>query len=76
MAAIFEREIATYEREKKRLLGEALGKFALIKGDDVIGIYESQNDAIDEGWRRFPGEATLTKRIVEVEIPVHIPRAT
>ena len=73
MATVLDREIETYEREKPRLLADAPGKFVLIKGDKVIGFYESQTDAISEGWKLFPGEPILTKRIVPVEIPVYIP---
>ena len=68
------RELATYEREKARLLAEAPGKFVLIKGDDVLGTYDTQIDAIDEGWRRYGAVLFLAKQIVDVESPVRLPR--
>ena len=68
---VLTRELVTYEREKTRLLAQAHGKFVLIKGDDVIGTYDTQTDAIDEGWRRYWGAPVLTKQIVDVEDPVY-----
>jgi hypothetical protein len=65
-------ELATFEREKARLLAQARGKFVLIKGDDVIGTYDTQIDAINEGWRRFGNVPILTKQIVEFEVPVYL----
>ncbi len=65
--AVLTRELATYEREKVRLLVEAPGKFALIKGDDVIGTYGTQIGAIHAGRRRYGGVLLLVKQIVDVD---------
>ncbi|KKK98666.1 hypothetical protein LCGC14_2640490, partial [marine sediment metagenome] len=64
---VLTRELATYEREKARLLAEARGKFVLIKGDDVIGTYDTQTGAIDEGWRRYGDAPILLKQIVDID---------
>lgn len=64
---VLTRELAAYEREKTRLLAEALGKFVLIKGDDVIGVYDTEAAAIIEGWRRYGGAPILTKQIVDID---------
>jgi hypothetical protein len=74
MATPLDRELATYEREKARLLKESEGKFVLIHHDDVIGVFETQFDAIDEGWKRFPNQPILTKKITPTEEVVFIPR--
>ena len=68
-----DQELATSDRERKRLLAEAPGKYVLIKGEEVIGTFESQNDAIDEGWRRFGRVPILTKKIVAFEKPIYVP---
>ena len=39
----------------------------------MIGTFESQNDAIDEGWRRFGRVPILTKKIVAFEKPIYVP---
>ena len=67
---VLTRELATYEREKMRLLVEAPGKFVLIKGDDVIGTYDTQIGAIHVGRRRYGGILLLVKQIVDAD-PVY-----
>jgi len=62
-----EQELKTYEKEKERLLPEAKGKFVLIKGDKIIGIYVSQEDALAEGYKKFGNEEFLVKEILELE---------
>jgi hypothetical protein len=74
MPTVLNRELAAYEREKARLLKEHEGKFVLIVGDDVIGIFDTQFAAIDEGWKLFPGKPILTKKITPTEEVVFIPR--
>ncbi len=75
MPTPIDRELATYEREMARLLREARGKFVLIVGDDVLGVFDSQLDAIDEGWKRFPRRPLLTKQITEEDEVVYMPHA-
>lgn len=62
-----EQELKTYENEKEKLLSEGKGKFALIKGNKIIGIYVSQEDALAEGYKRFGNEEFLVKEITEIE---------
>ncbi|MDI6592043.1 MAG: hypothetical protein QME61_03895 [Patescibacteria group bacterium] len=62
-----EQELKTYEKQKEKLLAEAEGKFALIKGDKIIGIYVSQEDALAEGYKRFGNAEFLVKEITEIE---------
>jgi hypothetical protein len=62
-----EQELKTYEKEKEKLLAEAKGKFVLIKGDKIIGVYASQEDALAEGYKRFGNEEFLVKEITEIE---------
>jgi hypothetical protein len=76
MATGLDRERATYLREKRRLIAEALGKYVLIKGDEVLGVYDTQKAAIDDGWKKLGRVPIFTHKIVEVEPPpVYIPRA-
>jgi hypothetical protein len=44
----------TYLREVGRLLGEGgEGKFALIQGDTVIGIFDKEEDALKLGYEKY-----------------------
>jgi hypothetical protein len=59
-----EREIATYRRELPRLLeeGEA-GRYALIKGDELLSVWDTSRDAIQAACLRFGLEWFVVQRI-------------
>jgi hypothetical protein len=61
---LYEREIATYLRELPRLLEQGQAwRYGLIKGDEVLGIWEEQGDAIQAGRERFGLDPIFIKRI-------------
>ena len=59
-------ELVTY-RERLRELLKDRGKFVLIKGHEVIGIFENSDDALQEAVRRFRDAPVLVKEIVAKE---------
>lgn len=63
---MLEREIETYLRMKSSL---PLGRTVLIHGDDLIGIFDTDAEAVREGTRRF-GLGPFLVRQVRVEEPV------
>jgi hypothetical protein len=69
MPGLLESEIQTYEKNRERLLGEAEGKFVLIRDDEVVGVFESKADAISQGYRQFGNVPFLVKQIVRIEVP-------
>ena len=64
-------ELKTYEQHRDKLLGTAEGKFVLIHGTEVVGVYEAQMDAIAEGYKQLGNVPFLVKQIVKVEIPLN-----
>jgi hypothetical protein len=64
-----DRELATFEQHRKALLATAAGKWALIKGAEIIGTFDTQNDAVAEGYRRFGNVAFLVKAVQAVDTP-------
>ena len=64
--SILQKEIATYNRALPTLLGK-IGKFVLIKGDNVEGTYDSYEDALTIGYQRFGLDPFLVKRIAPTE---------
>jgi hypothetical protein len=64
-----EREIATYARELPKLLPEA-GKFVVIGGDDVVGVYDTYDDAMKVAYDRF-GLAAFLVHQIEVGDRIH-----
>jgi hypothetical protein len=61
-----EKEIETYNRELPRLM-ESIGKFALISASDVVGVYDTYEDALKVGYERFKLAPFLVKQIQAVE---------
>ena len=64
------RELDTYAAHRDELLREAHGKFVLIHGTELAGIYDSQMAAIAAGYGRFGNVPFLVKQIVPVETPL------
>jgi hypothetical protein len=69
LSDVLEKELQVYKLRKKELLGKAKGKFVLIKGDEIIGVFESQIDAINHGYEKYGNTPLLVKEILEFEIP-------
>src|SRR6516165_2685435 len=55
----FSWEQAAYAREEERLVRDHLGKIALIHGDDVVGTYDTADEAGLEAFRLF-GDVRVT----------------
>lgn len=62
-----QKELETYEDNKSRLISESLNEYVLIKGDDIIGTFESHADAIKEGYQRYGTDVFLVKQVLEIE---------
>ena len=63
---MLEREIETYLRTKSTL---PLGRIVLIHGDELIGVFDTDAEAVREGTRRFGREPFLVRQ-VRAEEPV------
>ena len=61
-----EKEIETFNRELARLADQE-GKFAVIHGDTVIGVYVSYEDAIKIAYEKCGLKPFLVKKIQSVE---------
>ena len=59
----FCRENAAYELIKAELERDSMGKVALICGDDLVGVFDDLNSAVDEGRRRFGLEQFMVREI-------------
>lgn len=68
-----EKELDTYKRDLPKLIAKA-GKFVLIHGDEVSGIWETYHDALQEGYRLYGLEPFLVKQIQAVDFVHHITR--
>ena len=61
-----EKEKQTYKVKLPILLADE-GKFALIKDDNVVGVFDTYADALQEGYRQFGVAPFLVKQIQSVE---------
>ena len=69
-----ERELSTYQRELPVLRAQT-GKHVLVRQDDVVGVFDTYNDALKAGYERFKLEPFLVKKIEAVEQILHFTRA-
>lgn len=61
-------EWETYRREVGRLLAEGQeGKYALIKGDEIIGIYDTWDAAREAGLEKYLLQPHVVRRILSRE---------
>ena len=67
------RELATYARQLAALSGDE-GKFALIAGDEVLGVFDTYGDALTAGYQKRGLEPFLVKQISTVEIVANFTR--
>ena len=59
-------ELAAYQRLLPVLMKDE-GKYAVVFGDELVGIYEAYSDALDAGYRKAGLEAFLVKKILGTE---------
>ncbi len=69
-----DQELATFRAKLPDLLRQDAGRFVLIHGDDVAGVWDTKAAALEEGYQRFGLDAFLVKRIVADEKPLFVPR--
>jgi hypothetical protein len=68
---ILEKELATYEANRADLVAQARGKYALVKDDKVVGVFDTDRDAVHQGYDRFGLTPFLVKEIVEIDTPLN-----
>jgi hypothetical protein len=70
---VLKEELTFFDEKRQELLRAYPGQFALIKGQSLIGIFSTIEQAYTEGATRFGREAFLIKHIVEHEAPELVP---
>ncbi len=63
-------ELQTFATHRNELLGRAKGKYVLIKGEDVVDVFEDRTDALVRGYREFGNHPFLVKKVTDVEAPL------
>lgn len=75
MKTVLDTELNTYQQNRNHLLATAEDKYVLVHADIVVGTYETQMDAVAQGYERFGNVPFLVKHIVRVETPVQLTSA-
>lgn len=70
MSTVLDTELKTYDQQRDHLLATAEGKFVLIHGAQVVGVYESEMDAISQGYKQFGNVPFLVKEILKIDTPL------
>lgn len=70
------RELETYLRERPRLLAEGqLGRFVVIHGDEVLGTFDTLEQALTAGYERYGlDEPFMAREVAETDKPLHFSR--
>jgi len=64
----------TYRRELPRLLAEGHeGKFALIKGESIVGVFDTHRDAMGAGYDSYLRQGFMVQQVREWEPLYRIP---
>ena len=67
------REQAVYEANRPRWLQEHEAAHVLIKGDAVIGFYQTRDEALEAGYAEFGIVPLFVKQVAASEPIHHIP---
>jgi len=66
---VLELELKTYDAKREDLLSSAEGRFVLIKGEELVGTYDSPEDAVRQGYQQFGNVPFLVKQVLRLETP-------
>lgn len=61
---MFEKENEYFQKNKEELRSKYLGKHIVIVGDKIMGVYNSDNEALDEALKTMEA-GTFTIKIVK-----------
>ena len=64
-------ETRFFESKLPELVKSDAGRFVLIKGEEIKGVFIAQQDAIKAGYQLFRKEAFLVKQIIAVQQPLN-----
>ena len=71
---LFEIELGVFHEHLDEWSSQDIGRFVLIKGAEVRGPYDTQNDAITVGYEAYGNVPFLTKEILPFERPATFTR--
>jgi hypothetical protein len=73
MGLVLERERAFYNAHQAEWAALHLGRFVVVKGEELIGTYETMDLALAAGASRFGLDSFLVRKLGETEQEIHVP---
>jgi hypothetical protein len=70
---MLEKERKYFETHRAEWLKQHSGKFVLVKEEELVGVYNTQQEALIEGARRFGTSSFLVRQVEESEQLIYIP---
>jgi hypothetical protein len=71
--SLFARELKAFEARKDELLGVAEGKFAVFKGSEFLGVFDTSSAAYDAAVTKYGNVPFLIKEVRESDRVEHAP---
>jgi len=68
-----EQELKFFAENKTKLTKAHFGKFVLVKGSELIGVFDNAETALTEGAKRFGTESFLVRQLNPEEKDIYIP---
>jgi hypothetical protein len=66
-----EREYETYQKKRQELLKDE-GKFVLIHGDEVVGVWDTWEEALNAGYDKYGLPPFMVQKIEAVDTVWHL----
>jgi hypothetical protein len=68
-----EQELKFFADNKAKWVENHPGKFVLVKGQELMGVFDQAEAALAEGARQFGAESFLVRQVNASEEPIYIP---
>jgi hypothetical protein len=68
-----ETELQFFAENKANWLTVHSGKFVLVKGKELLGVFDTSDAAIAEGARRFGSQSFLVRQVKAEDEKIYIP---
>ncbi len=70
---MLEEERRYYDEHLDEWLNRFAGRVVLVKGQELVGTFDNEDDALAEGARRFGRESFLVRRVLPEQEKVSVP---
>ena len=68
---MLEIETKIFEQKLPELLQTSIGKFVLIKGNQIIGVFAAMEDALNCGYEKFREQPFFVREILPMQPPLN-----